>query len=337
MKWQGLLVGGCAAFALSVWSCSGSNSPNDAGTNDSGNTQGNDAGNNTDSGTNLSQAESDLATAICQQLQNCTPFLLQILYGDVPGCTARFLLTVQPEVGVNGSNITSSELEACATGYTSESCSQLFDGVSPSGCSITGTLPNGTACGVGLQCQSGYCKLTSGTTCGVCTTKSTAGNACTTNGDCPQGYYCKSSICAANVTQGGACTTDGGLVCLGQYYCDTNSSTCQTPSTDAGTGCSFKNALICAAGAGLFCNGSTCQQIGVAAIGSQCGLSLAPISLTACADGGSCALTSQTQGTCFAPAADGTACATDGGQPNCLGPATCVSGICTLPSPGSCH
>jgi hypothetical protein len=343
MRWQGLLVCGCVAFSMSIWSCSGSSSPGDAGNNpDSGGNPGNDSGNPPFDAGNLSQGASDLAAAVCGKIGSCTPFAIKLVYGDVTSCASRFVLSVSPEVGINGTGgLTQGQLEACAAGFSNETCNDLYDGVQPAGCNVTGTLPNGTPCGVGLQCQTGYCKLTSGASCGVCATKSTAGNSCGQNSDCPSGYYCPKGanpVCTAYSTQGQACSADAGVFCQGQYYCDTTTNNCQTPSTTVGSHCTLGNALICAAGAGLYCNGSTCQPFGLSDPGGQCGLvSLLPPTAVLCGDGGACGLTSQYAGVCANPAADGTACATDGGVPSCLSPATCVNGLCTLPGPGNCH
>jgi hypothetical protein len=39
---------------------------------------------------------------------------------------------------------------------------------------------------------------------------------------------------------------------------------------------------------------------------------------------------------CVAPAADGASCDSVMG-PGCLSPALCRNGVCTVPSPASCH
>jgi hypothetical protein len=329
MRWQYLLVCCCVAFAPSLWSCNSSGSSSDGGTNhDSGTNNGNDAGNG------VTQAERDLANALCQKLGSCAPLPLQVLYGDVRGCASRVALTVAAGTGINGATVGQATIEACAAAYGGLTCTELEDGITPAECNITGSLANGTMCGIGLQCQTGYCKVPTGATCGACSAKASGGGACTTTADCPQGDYCNNNVCAALGGTGVGC--DAGVRCLGAYYCNATSRTCQSPAISVGAPCSPQSLGSCSGEDGLYCTiGGTCAQIGLAATGSSCGL--VGTSIVLCSDGGTCALATQFSGTCVAPAADGTACSMDGGTPNCFPPATCQGGICTLPNPGGCH
>jgi hypothetical protein len=296
-----------------------------------------DASNNNmpDSGTSgsLTQAYTDLATAECNLIGQCYPFLMTLLFPNANTCATRLLLEL-PTGGLTGLTVTPGQIETCVSAINGTSCTQLENNQLPASCQFTGSLANGTACGSSSQCQTGYCKMNG--TCGTCAVLSQAGGTCNGSSDCVQGLACGAGSCVTPGAAGATCSA--AQPCLGSLFCNTTNNICTAFVTTAGAACPGNGS--CSEGLGLTCSSATggvCAQISTAMAGNPCGL--VGGGFTVCAAGGTCVPNGATgSGTCAAPIADGQPCGSDGGtQISCQDPATCTAGVCTLPSPGSCH
>lgn len=282
------------------------------------------SGSNNSSGSGGGTCNS-LGTAICNKVEQCAPLDVQLVYGDVQTCVARVALGCNADMSV--APVSSTQMSACSSAVSQADCQVFLRGDSqPAACTFTGSLANGKACGTGQQCQSGYCNLASGF-CGTCAPRATTGSACTSTYGCQSGLVCNSSnVCAKVAAAGGNCaaTSDcaAGLVCV--------SGKCAA-AVALGQPCTPG---ACDQYAGQFCDGQVCAKLPVAATGQPCGFVNGKD--IQCSGGGTCKLgQGQQQGTCVAPAKDGASCDPTNG-PDCLSPASCVNGKCTVPDPSSC-
>jgi hypothetical protein len=321
-KAGGLILTGATLLLAACGACSSSH----------GNTAGDDGGGSADvvveTGPSVQDACMAFATAFCDRLNACTPFALQVSYGDPNTCAQRGALLCIPALMSNGSSITPTQMEACAQAVAQETCDEALDNPQPSACDVPGTLATGAVCGSHAQCQSGYCKLTAGTLCGTCTDHSGNGAQCQLDSDCAATLICNNGTCVgpaqAGVTCGSTQPCMRSLSCIG--------GKCQAP---LGVGAACTAATDCDAAHGVYCNTQTkkCAQTQVAPTGQPCGIVSG--NLVACANGDSCANISNGTGTCHQPAADNAPCGP--GIP-CVPPAVCTSTArCTLPNPSVCH
>ena len=325
MRAGGIVLSAAAVLLAACTSCSSSSSK--GGGSDSGTME---------AGVSPTQACMEMATAACGRLNSCTPFGLQVAYGDAMTCAQRAALACMPMVGVNGSTVTGTQIEQCAQATMAETCDEWLDNSQPSACTFTGSLGAGSACGTGSQCQSGYCKLAPGSVCGACSARAGAGQTepdggavCAVDADCAAMLLCAGGTCMSPAGMGAACSMtqpcSRTLACI--------SSKCATPIA-VGNACT---ALTdCDGSKGAICNTNTkvCIQTQTATSEAACGIVGGGI--TACTGGSSCAnISTQGQGTCHQPAGDGAPCGFDVA---CMGPAICTATArCTLPNPGSCH
>ena len=338
----GILLSASAVLLAACASCSSSStkgfggSSSGSGSGSGGGSGGSDSG-MMEAGVSPTQACMDMATAACAQLSNCTPFGLQVAYGDAMTCAQRAALACMPMIGASGSTVTPGQIEQCAQATMTQTCEEWLDNSQPSACTFTGSLVVGAACGTSSQCQTGYCALAPASICGTCRTRAGAGQTgpdggavCGVDADCAATLLCASGTCVAPAGVGSACSTkqpcSRTLSCIG--------STCATPLTLTAPSCAaFTD---CDGSTGLICNTNTkkCIQTATATAGQACGIVSG--GLTACTGGASCAnVSTQGQGTCHQPAADGAPCGLDVA---CTGPAVCTTmAKCTLPNPGSCH
>jgi hypothetical protein len=287
------------------------------------------------------QACAAYAKATCTQANTCTPFTTAVNFGDESTCEQREILGCMPLLGIHGSTLTPAALQACAQAVMGETCVQYLDNHQPAACNFQGTLAAGAACGTGSQCQSGYCKLATGSSCGTCATRT---STCTTDPDCPSDQLCASGQCITPVSPPGMCNNKSQLcvrtlVCLGEQENDGGLGGCG-PAGTVGAPC--QDAEDCAGGNGIVCD--VAHQMCVAALkattGQMCGIVNG--SLVYCTAGSVCAdlmkvndAGAPVEGTCHQPAADGAPCGMGIG---CTLPAVCSSKFtCTLPNPGSCQ
>lgn len=318
-KAAGMLFGGGLVVLAACGSCSSSSKH---GGDDGG------AEATVDAGPSPSEACAAFATAFCAQLSSCTPFALEVAYGDEGTCASRLTLACTPAFGATGTQGTPSDMEQCAAAVTAESCDDFLDNPQPSACAVPGAAPAGAACGANAQCATTYCKPAAGTVCGTCTAHAGAGGACVVDADCAATLLCNGSTCVGPGQLGAACSTTAPclrtLTCIG--------GKCATPVPLNGA-CSAPT--DCDGSHGLYCNSNTktCQQTQIAMDGQPCGV--VGSSLVACSGGASCGNITNKQGTCHQPAADNAVCGPD---ISCLAPAICTTTArCTLPNPSVCH
>lgn len=273
-----------------------------------------------------------LASATCNKINSCASVLLSTSYGDVATCTTRYQAACVRAQTVTGTQISASQISACADATSGSSCAALQDPTPPDACKPPpGTLADGVACGEDHQCVGAYCKKGPGSSCGVCSKRVAAGESCTQEDDCDHGLACAVQTCVTYVEVGAACDKD--KPCRSPASCVNGA--CAKP-LGAGVACG-STAGNCDALAGLFCNSATkvCEKVVVAKDGESCGLLSSGI--TVCHASGKCkpAGAGSTQGTCLAAAKDGEACDVMQG-PSCLPPASCVGGVCKLDDPAAC-
>ncbi len=299
-------------------------------------------GSSSGGGITAMQACADYAKASCTQGNSCSPFTTEVDFGDEATCEQRQILGCTPLLGIHGSSLTPAAIEACAQAITGETCVQFLDNHQPAACAFTGTLAEGATCGAGSQCESGYCSLAKGSSCGTCATRT---SKCTTDGDCPSDQLCSGGACVTPVAPPGMC--DNGahicirtLVCLGEQQADSGLGGC---GTAGGVGAACDDPTDCQGGAGIVCNTASgmCVAAQKATTGQSCGVVNG--ALVVCTGGAFCANLMKVddaglpvEGTCHPPAADGAPC---GSGVNCTLPAVCSpkTFTCTLPDPGSCQ
>ena len=286
----------------------------------------------------VDQACNDLSTSLCNALNTCSAFILQLGFGDVSTCVSRNNLSCTISQNASGVGRTVADIEACARALPASTCADLVAHKMPAACQDTpGSVVNGLACGASTQCQSTYCRPTG--QCGVCAPRQTTGAACTTTDQCEPGLVCASQSCVAPGERSQGC--DDKHPCRDDLYCSTSSGTGTGGGTcamklGAGRSCADSD-KACDIVQGVACNpvSKLCQMVRVAHRGETCGLSGGTLVL--CEAAGSCDGATAATGTCSAAAADGESCGSaTANNRNCLAPASCVAGICRLPATPSC-
>jgi hypothetical protein len=292
------------------------------------------------SSVSATQAASDIAKAFCAKVNTCSPLGIQVAFGDLAGCESRESALFAEALGASGTGWTPSAVEACAQTVAGASCDDAMGHNLPSACHApAGQLASGAACGDNAQCASGYCNLGAGNKCGTCAAGVGSANAsCYRDDDCAYGTLCVGSDLTASPAVAGHCTAPGasGATCDTSHPClktlACKSGTCAAPDA-TGASCTTNS---CGGLAGDYCSnamGGTCTKVLLAASGQPCGLVNG--TYTACSGAGTCPMTGTTK-TCVAPAADFANCNAANG-PGCTSPAECIGGICTRPSPATCH
>jgi hypothetical protein len=275
-----------------------------------------------------------VAKALCERLDACSPTALKLFYGDRATCATRAALGCTTDQGVTGTTRTPDDLAKCAAALAPTSCADLLANQYPAACDIKpGTGANGTACGSDWQCQSTYCGKTDA--CGVCGPRQPAGGDCTVDGGCLKGLVCANKKCIAPAGPGGDCNPPNEP-CRGDLYCAKDTAKC-TAKVGAGGSCVDDQA--CDLTKGVVCNGvsHTCEMISVSGAGGACGLAAKALctGFTGFGAGQDPCSNILGNGVCAKTAEDGTACGTE--HKVCLAPASCVMGVCRLPSAPNCH
>ena len=278
------------------------------------------------------QACSDYANAYCSAYANCSSFDGTLLYGSVSACVGRWKPICLSTINAPGTGFKPSVYESCAQAYASTKCDVLLSNGRPDACNVLGSLAAGAACGDDSQCATGYCKVDFFETCGACTARVGLGATCTLSRDCESGACIAPGKCIAPAEAGGDCTA---TVCAGTLNCV--GATCQPPASLADT--CILNPDPCDRDKGLSCDSATHKCVApppFASAGAGCfipgdaGPGTGTPTATCTADS-LCGASN----TCEAAIMDGAPCSTTGA--NCLYPAECVSGACTLPNPSACH
>jgi hypothetical protein len=281
------------------------------------------------------------AIALCTKLNECAPFLIQAIYGNVAGCADRITSLCTEQAGSPGSGMTAGNLAACKAALQTATCIDVFSNSLPA-CSFRGTLADGSTCGDHSQCASAFCS-TGGNLCGICAPKQANGGACPSGGndECQSGLVCGSGkTCVAPGVLGGPCD-DKTQPCMGGTFC-TTAKTCAL-TVQAGQNCPGGYLSLAD---GTYCTGKDvpAAQIATAAVGKECGLAPgAGLPATLCAPGGVAACTPladsinllgvPTHGQCAALADDGFTCAASA---LCQAGAQCIAGTCQIPSGKYC-
>jgi hypothetical protein len=336
------------AAALGAYGCGGSTDGGPSGGAGSSATDGGDDG---AAGPTPDQACGDVVKARCQRRDACTGgFESELRYGSESACEAREKIACLAGLAAPGTSGTSGSVETCAAAIPGESCDDFLANNPPSACTpAPGSVANGGACAFPAECQSTYCAIAKGATCGTCQPEPKAGDSCATTGECGRDLACSraTQICATYVATGGPCDKDHpcapALSCVGASA--KGSGTCQAAGATANAKCDPKEqtAPACDRAMGFYCQPSTgtCQTIELAGDGEACGVVNG--AEVGCKAGGQCVIVGAAKsGTCKAPAADGAACDTQSGPP-CMPPAQCVvtsdggtSGTCTVPDATAC-
>jgi hypothetical protein len=329
---------GCLLAALAAGGCGNVHTPAttvDAGSGDSasgGNDSADRSGADTGPPLTIDQACTDLNTSICGALQACSTFLLQLAYGDVATCVARTNLGCTMGQAASGVGRTLEDLENCARAIPTVSCADLIAHKTPAACQDKpGTVINGLSCGAGTQCQSTFCRKQGA--CGVCAPREAVGGVCINDEHCRADLVCvpTTSRCAVPGEMGAGC--DDMRPCRADLYCRAGACAAKV---GAGESCADSD-TACDPTRGVACNSvsKVCQSLHVAKKGEACGIVNAMVVL--CEAAGSCEGEAQARPACTAATGDGEACGAAVAGRGCLGPASCVVGICRLPATPSCN
>lgn len=281
------------------------------------------------------------AQADCSLLQRCAPGSFKSAYLTLATCLSRQKLYCLLYLGLPGSKRTALEVQRCSTSTAALTCEQFYDGVSRAsapGCTVAGSLADGSACASGDQCASSYCRLDYRTGCGVCDAYNKENAACddTVAGArlCSPGLGCMGPVGAKTCTRPAALGEPCGATrsCVGLLAC--RAGTCQKPHSD-GESCEYTVTYDCDYSKELFCDFTTkkCTVFArYAAPGEACDYT----ARVYCGGSGRCS-TNSGAGTCVASAADGAACSSDLSKPpGCQAAASCQAGLCALPQPDQC-
>jgi hypothetical protein len=116
---------------------------------------------------------------------------------EIAGIRTRYVANCVAELGLSGATRTPADLDACASALEAKGCVSYPEFVAE--CVLKpGTLPEGTACNISAQCQTGVCAYldTTGTSgCGVCTAVLKEGERCTQDKSfCERGTSCTGSL-----------------------------------------------------------------------------------------------------------------------------------------------
>jgi hypothetical protein len=269
-----------------------------------------DASTGTDAGGDAQQACTALADAYCAKLETCSTFVMNVAYGDLATCKARWILNCTPNFGAPGTSATPARTNTCAQSIAALSCTTFLSGDLGTACAVgAGTVAQGGPCGDDAQCASTFCPRAPTAVCGTCQPVTMAGDPCvqsscsvSTNTVCPAGKTTCIKPVAGKV----------GDSCVGHEQCDVGHQ----------VGCNPTN--------------GKCIALTLATAGGTCGAdSIIPTSVAVCPASGSCS--ASLAGKCSAVGMDGAACSTADTGTHCMPPARCVSSKCTLPNPATCR
>jgi len=275
----------------------------------------------------------DAASALCDKVQECAPFLSTVLFTDRDSCVSRFKINCASSFNATGTSATPERVAKCARDARTTSCEDILGRTLPETCrTVPGALEDGAACGHDSQCKNRLCRIGTNSACGACSSLGAAGAACERQEDCDYELTCVDKKCVAYAKAGTACSPT--QPCHPTLSC--SGGVCAIPLA-AGAACTFKvGENPCDALNGQYCHprNSVCTAIGTAPAGGQCELSLEKV--TSCTGGSECKIPQgSTTGPCVAPAGDGAACNDESG-PKCVGPARCTNGVCTITDPATC-
>jgi hypothetical protein len=269
------------------------------------------------------------ANAVCDRFQSCAPGRLSFAFGSLAACQTRFKLFIDSVLFVPNTGWTAANLATCAAAQRAQSCTDFNDGADLPACDLPGTRTSGQACRNSNQCASLRCVFTDNL-CGVCLPRGGAGASCAIDSDCLPPRVCTTpytgtGTCAMPVGAGAACDPASSpcrysLACL--------NGICAAPGRAQASCVDHQD---CDDRQGYLCNFSTLVCGSATASSTICGAPATNGTLLYCPASGYCT----DQFTCTAAAADNRSCGPTG--PLCTFPASCINGICTLPSTTDCR
>ncbi len=248
------------------------------------------------SGLSASTVCSKVATATCNRISKCAQFGIQAMYGTAAKCAERGKVTCLAGLKLPGTSITVEKLNACISEVNTAECSLLASG-NLDACKFgPGTLASGAKCIDSTQCKSEFCARAPTAACGTCAKAPAVGAACV-NKACATGQFC------TTVNKCVASTKKLGESCTYFEECDiVNGFVCDTMRTHK------------------------CTELKLAS--GTCGVDMVKQTITICPANGYCDGT-----TCKAAVKDGATC---NAKTNCMPPALCLDGKCTVPSDATC-
>lgn len=262
-----------------------------------------------------------LAESVCGRVAECAPVRLGIglwngrSFGSEMGCVERFALACATWVDLADGRLGPGALSDCAGTIEAAPCHEAilaFESDPPACAAPLGDRGEGEGCLSGLQCASGYCDP-GNESCGVCAprpswldvSKGAEGEGCDNEDQCSRYLRCVEGECAPGGDLGAACA-------------DTSE-------------CHEVEALSCG-------GGWLCEERAIAAADEACSpYEESATGVTAACGAGLDCVNPNDLGTghCEAYAEDGGACDSYEG-PFCLFPATCLGGVCVVPSASTC-
>ena len=290
----------------------------------------------------LPQACDDYAYAYCQKLEGCAADAIQLRYGSSSTCVTITRTQCELSGDAPSSGQTAATQAACTQALPMWGCGDfVYSQNPPPACQVqTGALPDGAACAVRQQCQSGFCGAAPNQACGTCMPAPGAGSPCAQTG-CPSGFSCVGTppVCQPHALAGQMCgqgvVCDDGLTCVGST--STVPGVCQAAIETMGTACPFSSSTnACDMNAGLACNEvkNTCQPAKLFPPGGPCGVVAGQ---WAYCDTGRCV-----DGNCAAYLLPGAPCQVSAGTNPCISPTACIGplgamGTCQYHGAASCQ
>lgn len=122
------------------------------------------------------------------------------LSGRRQECLTRAVAADAPAVKV-------ASIGACAAALAHLSCDDLDTRVLPAPCDWRGSRAIDVACGVGSQCQSGYCPFVNATVCWTCARPAAVGEGCSDDTYCEPGLVCAYGVCKKPARRGQSCAS----------------------------------------------------------------------------------------------------------------------------------
>lgn len=292
-------------------------------------------------GGSASSACSDYYDALEGYYQDCVPALAADPSNRAASVQACSDFVSQPDVGD-----LAGELETC----TSKVKALTSCATTGFGCTLHGTLADGSPCASAAQCSGGLCSNTTSSSsselaCGTCASYVALGATCSTTLPCdPTTGACENGKCAAYGSVGDACSAQApcgvNLACGTGGTCGaipTNGQPCTTYCQNpyrciggtCGTGVAENGACTtgeCAEG--LSCVAQVCTKPVLASSGQPCGL--VQNEIVQCAAGFTC------QAQICTPAKEAGAACTVGNH-ECDVALLCIGGTCQKPDYSACN
>ncbi|MGD0679579.1 MAG: hypothetical protein ABSC94_29675, partial [Polyangiaceae bacterium] len=161
------------------------------------------------SGPSAETACSNNASAVCMLMQTCTPANVESTYGSEAICETRVTASCLDGLSAPSTGSNAGRVEACAQAYAAYGCDDYRNKTNlPAAClPAQGTLASGATCLYAAQCQSSFCALVPGSTCGACAAPPQAGDSCALLTSCGATLTCTTDtlVCVNPGAQGQAC------------------------------------------------------------------------------------------------------------------------------------